>query len=214
MDSRGRGKGLTKLTIDEMAHMVANSELKKNDKEYFTGVLYQKSLKNFKKTVNSFFLDRKYSSRGFDENDLLSAYSLAFMRAIKGYDMSKGSFIARLSTFAMQEYVNLARYVMAKKRYGDGSVPESYEESLKVESCNTIELDELFSPTISTLIKEFIGADKEGKVISILLENSRQEDRRIAFEEFYGTYKDRERKRVQRTKERLKGFLSNNGVTF
>ena len=47
MDSRGRGKGLTKLTIDEMAHMVANSELKKNDKEYFTGVLYQKSLKNF-----------------------------------------------------------------------------------------------------------------------------------------------------------------------
>ena len=77
MDSRGRGKGLTELTIDEMAHMVANSELKKNDKEYFTGVLYQKSLKNFKKTVNSFFLDRKYSSRGFDENDLLSAYSLS-----------------------------------------------------------------------------------------------------------------------------------------
>ena len=204
---------MVNMTTDELAHTLSMCEVTKSEYEYLLGILFDRVMKNYKKVVNSFFMDRKYDKSTFDVFELQSAYSKALMRSIKGYDKEKGGFQARLNTFAYQEFVILARYIFAKKRYsGDSYI--CFEESENADLCVTDMEESFFTTSIVGLINDFIAADKEGRVIEILMENKKREYRRQAFTEFYGSYGEKERKRVQRVKERLRNFLLDNGVSL
>lgn len=138
---------------------------------------------------------------GIDDHMFESAFNVAILDSIEDYDMDKGEFLPRLWYFTNRRFTNVLSYHLAKKRSAeyvelDDSVGSVEDEYFKVEE----------SPTFKK-IQEFIAKDKYGEVINILIRHSGRLERSNCFLEYFGQYDARERKIVQRTRERLKNYL-------
>lgn len=130
-----------------------------------------------------------------------TAYHDSLMSAVQGYDGSKGDFIPRLLFYAKQRINGVLRYHTTNKRKQEVLVSEFDEVGV---------LDKYFdevSPMLGADINRFIETDKHGAIIKIQLLYSNTKDRNIAYTKYFGQYGTRERKIVQRTKERLKKSL-------
>jgi hypothetical protein len=183
--------------------------------------LYNELKSYFNLWVDNEQINMKVRHKGFDRAEYLSACSLAVWDATKGYDIEKGNFYARAEFFAKRKMKNVTVYNLRQKRFNA--------------DCNTVSLDDLteddevnnadYSRTViengmvalgatESLIRKFMEDDKDHEIIDILLTKSGQAEKNEAFTVLFGQYGATERKRVQRARERLKKFLTSNGVNI
>lgn len=165
----------------------------------------------FNGIVDNYFLKNNLTNFNFERADYLSALNYAVWESLEDYDSSRGNFMPRLITFAINRMRDITDYNLASRRYCKDKKLISYEQIFGSKEYDLQNYDDDFKET-EQLIYDFIKKDAEGEVINILISTNSSKLRRVALIELYGQYTDKERKRVQRVRERLKQHLLDNGV--
>lgn len=160
--------------------------------------LYQLVKPFYKDFYGAYVLQKNLSRNNFDSSDYESAYCIAIYDSLKGYDINKGSFAGRVCHFAYIRFRSVTAYNFAKVRHSLKQIDIiDWDKLTIVDKENHSNLLKM-----NIILDEFIFTDKHGKVVEILLDNKGKE-RRNALVRYLGSYGARERKIVQRTKERL-----------
>lgn len=195
--------------INELASALSVCEKDKRDFKWELDFnhLYQLVKPFYREFYSAYKIHKNLRMTNFDSADYESAYSIAIYDSIKGYDISKGSFVGRVCHFAYIRFRAVTAYNFAKKRYSLDRVDVA--DWSKVNTVDKEDHADLLKMNI--ILDEFIFTDKYGKVIDILIHNEGK-GRSSALKDYLGSYGARERKIVQRTKERLLKKLKEEGI--
>lgn len=197
---------LRTVTINELAFKAQKDELAFN--ELFT--LLQPS---FKKVIDSYFAQNNLTGFTFDRADYESITGQALWEAVKSYDITRGDIFSRFVIFAKRRMKEVTDYNLAGKRFDKSKQSLSFDELFESEEFD-LEAPEDEHDSTYSLIEKFIGSDKDGKVIEILVSTEDNKLRNTLFTKLFGQYGATERKKVQRVRERLAEYLSSNGVSL
>lgn len=173
--------------------------------------LYTLISPEFAVTVNDYLRMNNLSDFNFDKTDYISMAGQALWESLINYDSSKGDFMGRFNLFAKRRFKEVTDHNLAVKRFNKSKQVISYEE-LQETSNIDIEDENARPDTANRAVKEFIKIDKDGKVIEILISTSDTKLRSAAFTKLFGQYGATERKKVQRTRERLRKSLTESGI--
>lgn len=169
--------------------------------------LYNTIEDQFKGIVENYLFRNNLAGFNFDTADYLSAVGQAMWECLEGYDIEKGDFMPRLVMFARKRMKEITDYNLASKRFDKTKQAISFEQLFESEEFQIEATNDCFNDTYK-IILDFIKADKEGTVIEILLSTSDSKLRNAAFRKLFGKYTATERKKVQRTRERLVAHLT------
>jgi hypothetical protein len=180
------------------------------DKTAFTD-LYQAVEPQFKGMFNSYLIKNNLTGFNFDSADYISAIGQSLWESIVGYDSTKGDLMPRLVLYARRRMKDITDFNLAGKRFDKSKQVVSYELLFESEEFDLEDKEAGFGDTAS-LVSNFIKADKDGNIISVLTSTGDNKLRNEAFTNLFGKYEATERKRVQRVKQRLQAHLTSNGV--
>lgn len=162
--------------------------------------LYSRVTPMFNKYYNQYINNNNLKKRNFDIDDYRSRYNMSIYEAVFGYDMNKGDFLSRVWYFAHRQFKATTSYNFATKRF-NANLEYLDELHIDLTNCN---ISDKIGKTMFEVVEEFIEADTHGEIIKILLTTEvRAERSQLLSEYFGGSYGVSERKKVQRTRERL-----------
>ncbi|URZ16914.1 hypothetical protein [Clostridium felsineum] len=202
--------------VNELASSLANGGL--TDKDY--AETYRQLVEEMHQVavnrVQYAFNTKGLYGYNVDFNDYLSiALYEGINDALEGYDSTKGDFVARYKYLVGGRISNQFRKDFAQKNSGNC---KASSVNLLIETTNFDVVDEgaeidqgLHQNTLDSHIKEFVQTDKYGQVVEILLNCEGQAEKNSEFSEYFGKFEARERKIVQRTRERFAEFLLDKG---
>ena len=173
--------------------------------------LYTTVEPQFKSIVGKYLMRNNLTGFNFETADYISAVGQAMWEAIKDYDMTKGDFMPRAVSFANKRMKDTTDFNLASKRFDKSKQVISFDLLFEAEEFDLEDKDAQIDET-AKLVSEFVSTDKDGMVIKILTSTSDSKLRKVAFIQHFGKYEATERKRVQRTRERLQAHLKNSGV--
>ena len=187
--------------IDELAYELSTGISQKNSSQWnerFT-TLYELVSPLFDKYYTQYIADKNLRNRKFDIDDYHSRFNMAVYDAVIGFDINKGGFLPRLWHFCYRQFESLTVHNFAKKRFSsDLLYIDKYGGELPVST-----EDIYCADSILEIVEDFIATDKYGPVIAILMSTDSRSERSEQLAAYFGQYGSRERKRVQRTRERL-----------
>lgn len=197
------------MTNTQMINSLAMSA--SNNEDAFAE-LYMAIDSQFSRIVSGYLNKNNLTGFNFDIDDYLSATAQAMWESVEGYDSEKGSFLARVTTFANYRMKAITDFNLARKRFDKSKQSYSFDELFESEAFD-LEADEN-STEAEKLVSEFVKNDKDGIVIEIMSAVTDSKVRNNAFTKHFGQYGATERKRVQRVRERLQAYLTSNGVSI
>ena len=151
----------------------------------------------------------------------------ALLKTLKHYDKERGDFLSLYHKVMEQEIIDYIRSINTEKeQFNDSAVSGDGEcegsdgnitifDTIPSTTTNHKDFDICDKLLLNQLIDEFERVDAYGKLIRIEMYGNR-EDRRLAVINYLGVedYGPRERKIVQRTKNRFKEFLIANKFDY
>lgn len=171
--------------------------------------LYKAIEPQFDQIIKGYFFHNNLCNFTFDLADYISVIGQAIWEALDGFDIHKGDFMARVITFARRRMKGVTDYNLAEKRFDKSKQLYSFEELYESDK---LDVKAPEKSELEILLRQFVKEDKDGDVIEVLLTTTGSKARNKAFTKLFGQYGAKERKRVQRTRERLQDFLTKNYI--
>lgn len=172
--------------------------------------LYRALEPQFNNIIEHYFFKSSLKGFTFDKADYISAIGQAIWDSLKGFDVNKGDFLGRVIIFSRHRMKSVTDYNLAGKRFDKTKQTYSIEELYESDEFDIASPEE---NGLESLLKQFIKKDKDGEIIKILWVVSDSKTRHEALAKLFGgQYAAKERKRVQRVRERLQKFLQINCI--
>ena len=167
---------------------------------------------NFKKFISSFRSKKNLLGYDFDLQEFESILGISLLDTVAKFDETMGNFTTLFQIFSEKKMLSNVSKNLRLKRFDSEKPTISLDQLVESNSTDCLggEADE--DKTAEKLIHEFITTSSYGKIISVLMSSNNSKVKNQLFTEMFGKYEATERKKVQIARQKLKAYLTLNGV--